>query len=63
MAGVRVTAQFQQKELATALGLSGEERVSRIENGRAPMTVDLFISWCRACHAAPEDVIKSVPSI
>lgn len=61
MAGVRVSAQLRQKDLAGALSFAGEERVSHIENDKAPVTVGTFIEWCRACGTAPEEVIRTIP--
>lgn len=61
MAGVRVSAHLRQKDLASQLAFAGEERVSHIENDKAPVTVGTFIEWCRACGMPPEEVIRTIP--
>lgn len=60
MAGLRVSAQLRQTDLAAETGLSGAERVSNIENDKSPLTVDLFMAWCGVCRADPSEVMATI---
>ena len=60
LAGRRIAARLRQLDLAEKMGLT-EDRISNIENDRAPVTVQMFKDWCVQCKADPARVIQEVP--
>jgi transcriptional regulator with XRE-family HTH domain len=45
---MRISKRISQRELAERIGVSSST-VSRVERGESDISLDRFISWCRAC--------------
>ncbi len=46
-------------ELSEALGV-GQSYVSKVERGEMYVDVMVFVDWCQACQASPEETIKKL---
>ncbi len=59
LAAVRRAAGLSQVELSEALGV-GQSYVSKVERGEMYVDVMVFVDWCQACQASPEETIKKL---
>ncbi|MEU6777963.1 helix-turn-helix transcriptional regulator [Nonomuraea angiospora] len=50
---IREEAKLTGDELAKVAGWHGRSKVSKIESGARPISVDDLIAWCRACGVPP----------
>jgi transcriptional regulator with XRE-family HTH domain len=59
--GVRKAAGLTQIQMAEKLSV-GQSYISKIERGETYIDVLVWVSWCKACHASPGQMLDTTLS-